>query len=195
MFCYGIPLGFDVSKLGLNQVGMWGPWENRPEVTNCLMSSRVCFHSRRWCGGRKRGLLNWAWRNHNIRAQKGGRGDFKHWESCQHFKSWTFSVQDPACPTAAIWSTRACMLPMFYCHRLEQKHFQSHGYKLWFFLPSHLYFSLQDCGTWWAMIHSGNKFLFLIFLCPFPLHLSPPSRLLIKLIGFLPSAWLTKPWS
>lgn len=41
MFCYGIPLGFDVSKLGLNQVGMWGPWENRPEVTNCLMSKAV----------------------------------------------------------------------------------------------------------------------------------------------------------
>lgn len=43
MFCYGIPLGSDVSKLGLNQVDMWGPWEHRPGVTNCLMSSRVCF--------------------------------------------------------------------------------------------------------------------------------------------------------
>lgn len=23
--------------------------------------------------------------------KKGGRWDFKHWESCQHFKNWTFS--------------------------------------------------------------------------------------------------------
>lgn len=57
------------------------------------------------------------------RHKKGGRGGLKHWEGCQHFKSWTSSVQDPACPSAALWYTRACMFPMFYFHHLEQGHF------------------------------------------------------------------------
>lgn len=33
---------------------MWGPWENSPEVRNCLISKGVHFVSRRRCDGRRK---------------------------------------------------------------------------------------------------------------------------------------------
>lgn len=137
--------------------------------------------------------LNWAWRSHNIGAQKGGKGSFKYWENFQHIKSLTTLMQDPAYPLFVPWASRACLFPTSHFHHLGV---------ISTFSPivinqhsSCLVISLFPSKT--VVYDELRKhILVLMFLFRFPLHLSSPSRLATRRTHWLPaSAWLTKPWS
>lgn len=65
---------------------MWGPWENSPEVRNCLISNGVHFVSRRRCDGRREDSST-RHKEAITRAQSRRRKAFKHWENPQHIES------------------------------------------------------------------------------------------------------------